>query len=285
MAKPDLILLHAPSVYDFRKESILYGPVSDLVPSTPVFEMYPIGFTTMAEYLERSGLRTRIVNLAVRMLDDIKFDVEAHLAKLDAAAFGIDLHWLPHAHGSIEVARIVKRLHPDRAVIFGGFSSTYFHDELIRYPAVDYIIRGDSTELPLLVLMQYIVSGGALRPAPSSVEYRALENIPNLVWKDSEGQSHANPISYSPDNLDDLLIDYTHVLKAVVRYRDLASYKPFRNWMRYPITAALSVRGCRYNCHYLRGQRLHVSRYFQSPKTGLPLARKTGSGYPAHRRV
>ncbi len=248
MAKPDLILLHAPSVYDFRKESILYGPVSDLVPSTPVFEMYPIGFTTMAEYLERSGLRTRIVNLAVRMLDDIKFDVEAHLAKLDAAAFGIDLHWLPHAHGSIEVARIVKRLHPDRAVIFGGFSSTYFHDELIRYPAVDYIVRGDSTELPLLVLMQYIVSGGALRPAPSSVEYRALENIPNLVWKDSEGQAHANPISYSPDNLDDLLLDYTHVLKAVVRYRDLASYKPFRNWMRYPITAALSVRGCRYNC-------------------------------------
>ncbi len=248
MANPDLILLHAPSVYDFRKESILYGPVSDLVPSTPVFEMYPIGFTTMAEYLERSGLRTRIVNLAVRMLDDINYDVEAHLAKLDAAAFGIDLHWLPHAHGSIEVARIVKRLHPGRAVIFGGFSSTYFHAELIQYPAVDFIIRGDSTELPLLVLMQYIVSGGSLSPAPFSPEYRALEKIPNLVWKDGEGQAHVNPLSYSPDNLDDLLLDYTHVLKAVVRYRDLASYKPFRNWMRYPITAALSVRGCRYNC-------------------------------------
>jgi len=33
-----------------------------------------------------------------------------------------------------------------------------------------------------------------------------------------------------------------------VRYRDLASYKPFRNWLQYPITAALTVRGCRYNC-------------------------------------
>ncbi len=44
------------------------------------------------------------------------------------------------------------------------------------------------------------------------------------------------------------MLDYTHVLKAVVRYRDLASVKPFRNWMNYPITAALSVRGCRYNC-------------------------------------
>ena len=69
-SRADLVFLHAPSVYDFRKHSILYGPVSDLVPSTPVFEMYPIGFTTMAEYLERNGLRVRIVNLAVRMLND-----------------------------------------------------------------------------------------------------------------------------------------------------------------------------------------------------------------------
>src|SRR5512146_588061 len=199
MSTPDLILLHAPSVYDFRREAILYGPVSDLVPSTPVFEMYPIGFTTIAEYLERHGLQTRIVNLAVRMLEDPRFDVEHHISRLDAAAYGIDLHWLPHAHGSIEVAKIVKRFHPNRPVIFGGFSSTYFHQELIQYPAVDYIIRGDSTELPLLALMQYIVSGGAIRPAPLSTEYAALAAIPNLVWKDSEGQPHANPLTYSPD--------------------------------------------------------------------------------------
>jgi B12-binding domain/radical SAM domain protein len=248
MSNPDLILLHAPSVYDFRKEAILYGPVSDLVPSTPVFEMYPIGFTTMAEYLERAGLQTRIINLAVRMLDDTDFDVEEYVRKLDAAAFGIDLHWLPHAHGSIEVARLVKRLHPQRPIIFGGFSSTYFHAELIRYPAIDFILCGDSTELPLLMLMRYVRGGGKIRPAPNSADFRVLEAIPNLAWKDSDGQAHANPISYSPDSLDDLLIDYTQVLKAVVRYRDLASVKPFRNWMKYPITAALSVRGCRYNC-------------------------------------
>jgi len=248
MATPDLVFLHAPSVYDFRRESILYGPVSDLVPSTPVFEMYPIGFTTMAEYLERHGLRTRILNLAVRMLDDPDFDVETHLKHLDALAFGIDLHWLPHAHGSVEVARIVKRLHPRRAVIFGGFSSSYFHRELIAYPAVDFILRGDSTEQPLLLLMQYLRDGGALHPVSGSAQARALERIPNLVWKDADGEAHVNPLTYSPTTLDDLLLDYTHVLRSVARYRDLASYKPFRTWLRYPITAALSVRGCRYNC-------------------------------------
>ena len=50
MARIDLVLLHAPSVYDFRERSIMFGPVSDMVPSSPIFEMYPLGFTTMAEY-------------------------------------------------------------------------------------------------------------------------------------------------------------------------------------------------------------------------------------------
>jgi B12-binding domain/radical SAM domain protein len=248
MTTPDLIFLHAPSVYDFRKESILYGPVSDLVPSTPVFEMYPIGFTTMAEYLERHGLRTRIINLAVRMLDDAFFDVEKQIRKLNALAYGIDLHWLPHAHGSVEIARIVKRLHPRQAVIFGGFSATYFHRELIQYEAVDFILRGDSTEVPLLMLMQYLRSGGSLLPSPSSLSAHQLNAIPNLVWKDAEGSMHVNPISYSPETLDDLLLDYTGVMRAVVRYRDLASVRPFHTWMKYPITAVLTVRGCQYNC-------------------------------------
>ena len=248
MPSSDLILLHAPSVFDFRGKSILYGPVSDLVPSTPVFEMYPIGFTTIAEYLERHGFDTRIVNLASRMLEDPDFDVEASLRRLDAPAFGIDLHWLPHAHGSIEVAGIVKRLHPARAIIFGGFSSTYFHNELIRYPAVDFVVRGDSTEEPMLQLVGFLRSGGSAHPAPGSPEARRLGEIPNLVWKDRDGAVQVNPLTYIPENLDHLLLDYTGVVRSVARTRDLASHKPFPNWMKYPITAALTVRGCRYNC-------------------------------------
>jgi len=248
MQTPDMTFLHPPSVYDFRQESLMYGPVSDMVPSTPVFEMYPVGFTTMAEYLERHGLQSRIINLAIRMLDDHHFDVESYINKLDSLAFGIDLHWLPHAHGSIEIARLVKRYHPDRPVIFGGFSSSYFFAELIGYPSVDFILRGDSTEGPLLMLIQYLRSGGSIHPSAQSIEGRELESIPNLVWKDSDGISHANPITYLPDTMDDLLMDYSNVLRSVVRYRDLASYKPFRTFMKYPISAALTVRGCTHNC-------------------------------------
>jgi B12-binding domain/radical SAM domain protein len=235
----DLVLLHAPSVYDFRNHSILYGPVSDLVPSTPVFEMYPIGFTTMAEYLERHGLRVRIVNLAVRMLNDENFAPEALIRALAPAAFGIDLHWLPHAHGALAVAELVKRHHPDIPVIFGGFSATYFHDELIRYPFVDYVIRGDSAEEPLRQLMAYLTGA---RAAP------ALCDIPNLTWRATDGALHVNPLTYRPENLDHVMLDYRYVVRAAARDMDLHSYVPFKGWMDYPILAALSCRGCTQSC-------------------------------------
>jgi B12-binding domain/radical SAM domain protein len=222
MPRADLVLLHAPSVYDFRKESILYGPVSDLVPSTPVFEMYPIGLTTIAEYLERHGFRVRIVNLAVRMLTSDRFDAEKLISKLEPVAFGIDLHWMPHAHGALEVARLCKKHHPDIPVMFGGFSSTYYHEELIQRPEVDFVVRGDSTEVPVLQLMRHLTSHPDALP---------LAEIPNLTWCDPDGTVRVNEITYSPGNLDHVLIDYSYVVKAVARYRDLASFMPFKGWL------------------------------------------------------
>ncbi len=236
MAKPHLVLLHAPSVYDFRKEAILYGPISDLVPSTPIFEMYPIGFTTLAEYLERHGFRARIVNLAVRMLKDGGFDAEAFIASLDPLAFGIDLHWLPHAQGALEVAKIVKRHHPRAPVIMGGFSASYYHQELVARPEVDYVLRGDSTEEPLLQLMKALASG------------EPLDRVANLTWQDEKGELKVNPFAYLPPDLSDVALDYSHLVKAVIRDRDLVSNTPFFNWLGYPIMASLSCRGCTQGC-------------------------------------
>ncbi|GAJ01561.1 unnamed protein product, partial [marine sediment metagenome] len=96
-------------------------------------EMYPIGFTSIAEYLERAGYRVRIVNLAVRMMKDKNFDAGAFIKRLKAPVFGIDLHWLLHCQGAIEVARLVKQCHPEAKVIFGGLSSSYFYQELMEF--------------------------------------------------------------------------------------------------------------------------------------------------------
>jgi B12-binding domain/radical SAM domain protein len=233
----DLVLLHPPSVYDFRQKTTLYGPVSDLIPSSSMFEMYPIGFTSIAEYLEDAGYRVRIINLAVRMLSDKKFDAEAMIRHLEAPVFGIDLHWLVSSHGAIEVARIVKKCHPKAKVVMGGLSASYFYRELIQYPEVDYVVRGDSTEEPLRQLMDCITNK------------RPPKAVPNLVWRDKKGNIKENPFSHVPADLGHVMVNYyANTMRSVIRYRDLASYTPFKGWAGYPITAVLTCRGCTENC-------------------------------------
>ena len=236
MDKVDLILLHPPAIYDFRKRPITLGPISDVIPSTPIFEMYPVGFASISEYLERNGLRVRIINVAMKMLKKERFDVEELIASLHPRAFGIDLHWMPHCHGSLALAEIIKKYHPETPVILGGFSATYYHDEIIReYPQVDYVIRGDSAEEPLHQLMKIIKDGGD----PSA--------IPNLTWRDGSGVV-VNPLVHLPDNVNSVVIDYGHIMRQVARYRDLSGYTPFTNWLFYPLTAVFTCRGCTNNC-------------------------------------
>jgi B12-binding domain/radical SAM domain protein len=247
---PDLILLHAPSVYDFRKLPILFGPISDLVPSTPIFEMYPIGFSSITEHLERKGMRVRIMNLAFRMLKDKRFDAEGLIARLHPKAFGIDLHWLPHAHGSLEVAGLCKKYHPHIPVIFGGYSASYFHEELILYPQVDFVIRGDSAEEPLRQLLL------ALR------ENQPVENIPNLTWKDEKKRVHINPLSHVLSDLDEYSNNYPTLFRSALRYFDLHSLIPIHDWWEYPITAVMTVRGCSHNCVFCGGSHFGLSHFF-----------------------
>ena len=237
MAVSDLILLHAPAVYDFRKRIGIHGPISDVVPSTPLFEMYPIGFASLSEYLERHGLRVRIVNLALKMLKDEKFDVENFIRRQHPVAFGLDLHWMAHVQGTLAIAEIIKGVHPEIPVLLGGLSATHFHEEILReYPFVDFVLRGDSTEKPVLELLS------ALK------ETRCFHPIPNLTWRDGNQQIRVNPLTYVPDSLDDVAIDYRHIMKKVVRYVDPTGYQPFVDWYSYPVTAVFTCRGCIYNC-------------------------------------
>ncbi|MFC2051970.1 TIGR04190 family B12-binding domain/radical SAM domain protein [Chloroflexota bacterium] len=255
MSKPDLVLLHAPSVYDFRQETILYGPVSDLIPPSPVFELYPIGIASIAAYLERAGYRVRIVNLAVRMLRDKSFNAETMIKRLEAPVFGIDLHWMVHCHGAIEVAKLVKKYHPEAKVLFGGLSSSYYYKELMNYPEIDYVLRGDTTEEPVRQLMESIRKGSE------------LEAVPNLVWRDSQGEVHENPLSHVPTDLSDVMVDYyTNIIRSVIRDRDLASYIPFKDWLRYPITAVLTCRGCNKNCVICGASATAFRNSFNRPK-------------------
>ncbi len=236
VSRSDIIFLHAPSVYDFRKKPIFYGPVSDVIPSSPVFEMYPVGFMTISSHLEAAGFRTRIANIAVQMLASDRFDAERKIKGLDADVFAIDLHWMPHAHGALELAKIVKKHHPEAKVELGGFTSSYFHEELIARPEVDLVMRGDTTEVPTVRMMEALQRGGD------------LSEIPNLTWKDDSGKIHVNPLTYSLESLDEVMFDYGTMIRCTMRNMDVKGALPWYGWDKVPLTSVFTVRGCSVNC-------------------------------------
>jgi len=129
----------------------------------------------------------------------------------------------------------VKELHPDVPVIFGGLSSSYFHRELIGYPQVDYVLRGDSTEPPLHELLLALQTGAA------------VDRIANLTWKDAHGV-HVNAHTFVPQSLDYVDLRPDLMVEMVLRYRDLESTLPFNGWWSNPITTVFTVKGCTFEC-------------------------------------
>ena len=106
-----------------------------------------------------------------------ELDLEELLDALDVQVVGIDLHWMVHVQGSLAVAERIKRRRPDILTLFGGISSTYYAKELVRYPFIDMVMRGYDTLEPMRSLLDELKRS------------RSFQAIPNLMWKDGDGES------------------------------------------------------------------------------------------------
>jgi hypothetical protein len=63
--------------------------------------MYPIGFSSLLEYLHQRGMRVRIINLAYLMLTQKEFDGENLIQKVKCTVFGM---------GAYETGRPIKEI-------------------------------------------------------------------------------------------------------------------------------------------------------------------------------
>lgn len=230
----DLVLLHAPAFFDFRDRRDIYFPflgTSGDVPITPLYEYFPVGFKTLQRSLGDCGHDVKIVNLSTVLLRYPGLDFDTLVDALEARLIGIDLHWMVHVQGSLAVAERIKRLQRDTPIVFGGISSTYYADELIRYPFIDMVMRGYDTHEPMSALLT------ALKQAND------FSGVQNLLWKQADGGIQDNGFSYTPDTYG-CGIDWSKRPQPVAT-RSL------------PIQELLSTQnaGCAYNCPWCGGSR------------------------------
>jgi clorobiocin biosynthesis protein CloN6 len=247
----DLILLHAPSVFDFRERDDLlfaYLSDSDSVNVTAIYEQYPLGFLALRQHLRSRGLGVEIVNVAALMLQHPALDVDRLLGLLAAPVYGIDLHWLCHCQGALALAARVRHAHPEALIIFGGISSTYFAEELIRHPQVDVVVQGYDTLEPVALLVAAAAGGG-----------RELGAVPNLLWKDRRGEVVRTGFSHKPARVyNDAAADWSFYERAA------PSPTGSRSIMTLPNT------GCGHDCPWCGGSRYAYRRIMGVERTLIP---------------
>jgi clorobiocin biosynthesis protein CloN6 len=249
----DLLLVHAPAVFEFRNRRDIYFPflgTSGDVPITPLYEYFPVGFKTLQRFLSGRGHEVRLLNLSTLLLRYPSLPVAAVIEALDVRMIGIDLHWMVHVQGSLAVAREIKALRPEIPIVFGGISSTYYAEELVRMPQIDMVMRGYDTHEPMAALLDALKRGGE------------LDHIPNLLRKDRSGEVRVNEELHMPDEFS-CGIDWSVQPEAPQRET-------------FPIREVLSTQnaGCAYNCPWCGGSREAFRRIFkrQRAMSRKPLA-------------
>lgn len=245
----DLLLVHPPAYFDFRDNGEVYWPFlssGGSEPITPLYENFPVGFKTLQRYLTQRGHDVKILNLSTLLLKYPACNVNKLFQDVEVKVFGIDLHWMVHVQGSLEVARILKGLHPEAPILFGGISSTYYAEELIRYPFIDMVMRGYDTHEPMATLLSELKNG------------RNFQKTANLIWKDGHGEINDNGFSYTP--------------RALTCGMDLSSL-PQQNSGLFPIKDVLTTEnaGCVHNCGWCGGSREAFRRV---NKVNFPIAQK-----------
>lgn len=232
----DMVLLHAPSVFDFReRDDILFAYLSDSdsVNVTSVYEMYPIGWFSIKQRLADHGFDAQIVNVASLMLMHPDLDVRRLLSRLQAPIFGFDLHWMTQCHGAIELAAVLKQEHPEALTIFGGISATYYARELIGYPGVDVVVQGYDTLDPVTELVATVRRGS-----------RDFRSIPNLLYK-TDGEIRVTGFTHKPAT------EYNNVPNDWSYYQETPSGGPSAS----KLIMTLPNTGCAHDCGWCGGSR------------------------------
>jgi B12-binding domain/radical SAM domain protein len=239
MPSYDILLIHPPAVYDFRRKPLFPGAMGRTVEGVQ-FAKVPIGVLSIAEYLDRHGYKAMVDNLGDRMTSIPGFDVEQHLKNSSAQIYAVGLHFQQHSQGAIEIARLCKRLHPGSLVVMGGLTATRFHEEIIsKYDFIDAVVRGEA-EKPLLQLTRAYEEYGKLTPTP------------NLTFRTDGGQVCVTPLMAASENIDEY--EYTR-FDLLEPQTSIYSPDACNRW-------SLEVcRGCAYNCTICGGSAYTYEKY------------------------
>jgi len=249
----DMLIMHPPAIYDFRRASYFPGPVSEFSIHTTTQQIQvPMGMLSMADYLDRNGYRVLVDNIGERMMTDRTFEPRSYIAGTSAKIYGIGLHWHVHVQGALEIAKMCKTSHPDSLVVLGGLTATCFHSEIIRkFDCVDAVIRGEA-EKPLLEFIKAFEN------------QKRIVATPNVTCREGTGITVA-PLMKPSTNLDEFEFTRLSLLEPKGSIFGLGTP---------PHLSMFICRGCVYNCVSCGGSAYSYRTYFGMEKPSFRSPKK-----------
>lgn len=211
----------------------------------------PMGLPMLADQLVQAGFRAAVWNYALSSIAGGP-SLNRLVREASPRVVCLPLHWYAQAPAVLAAARGLKKSFPGVKILLGGFTASYFAEEIMRsFPCVDLIIKGDA-EVPLVRLARALRDGSP------------LARVPNLCWRDG-GRPRDNGLSYvaAPADLGrlsfsslDLVLNKDEVLKG--RWR-CAIKKGRPRWPDEgdpgPKVYYNPGRGCPYTCSFCGGSR------------------------------
>jgi hypothetical protein len=225
LATCDVLLIYPPRF--FGKDFLKLGERARYL-------SVPMGLFGIADFLEKKGFSTKILNIPLEIYMNKNWKLENYLATFNAKIYAISLHWILNSYGAIETARICKKTDPSAKVVFGGFTASYFDLEIMKkFSFVDCIVRGDG-ELPLVKL------------AERSSKELPMNKVPNLTFRRSK-EVVRTPISYVANSIDHMSFARLEFLQHWREYLEI-----MRQTMGLPFSVTVG-RGCPFNCPFCGG--------------------------------
>ncbi len=109
-----------------------------------------VGILYLASYLRRNGVNAKCMYINYQyQFSDFQKTLLSYLQAMHPSFVAVSMKWFPHIERVYQIARIVKEYNPQIKIIVGGDTASYFAENVIQEPSIDYVICGDG-EVPLL---------------------------------------------------------------------------------------------------------------------------------------
>lgn len=146
-------------------------------------------------------------------------------AKSGAFLVGISSLFTSYSQEALETARVVKKHLPDCTIVMGGHHPTHLPEEVLKEPAVDFVIRGEGERATVELAV-------ALRDGQS------VEDIDGLAHRTTPGEIHAGQPAFISDPDDFPMPSMELVDQAFYGRKNGGS------------TVVTASRGCPMTCSY-----------------------------------